>query len=245
MRPAEQSPRPGYTTEFAEEYDRWFGKPRTTGATVTALAALAGDGPVLELGIGTGRIALPLRERGLPVYGVDSSAKMVRQLRAKPLGSEIPVTEGDFADVPVTGRFTLIYLAGGTFGELRDQESQSRCFVRAAGHLETGGVFVLDGHVPEALAAATGPDIVSEGDGHLVLCYRRLDPAVQHYRSHYVIHEDGRTRHLRVDFRYAGCGELDLMAQRAGLRLKERWGDWSGAPFTRDSASHVSVYERP
>ncbi|MFJ1646468.1 class I SAM-dependent DNA methyltransferase [Streptomyces sp. NPDC088258] len=248
MRPAEQRPRAGYATEFADEYDRWFGKPRTTGATVEALvslAALSGGGRVLELGVGTGRIALPLRERGLSVHGVDGSEDMVRQLRAKPSGADLPVVIGDFADVPVSGSFSLVYLAGGTFGELPDQESQSRCFDRVARHLEPGGLFVLDAHVPEALAAATGPDIVSEGDGHLVLCYRRLDPSVQRYRSHYVIHEDGRTRHLRVDFRYTGPGELDLMARQAGLRLKERWADWSGAPFTRDSAAQVSVYERP
>ncbi|MGW0395569.1 class I SAM-dependent DNA methyltransferase [Streptomyces sp. NPDC003042] len=238
-------PRPGYATEFADDYDRWFGKRRTTGTTVDAVAALAGAGPVLELGIGTGRIALPLRERGIEVHGVDGSEAMVGRLRAKPGGARIPVTIGDFADVPVTGAFTLVFLAGGTFFELPDQASQARCFANVAAHLAPGGLFVFDSHVPEALAAATGPDIVTEGDDHLVLCYRRLDPSAQRYHSHYVIHEDGATRHLRVAFRYAGCGELDLMADRAGLRLKERWGDWSGAPFTRDSAYHVSVYERP
>ncbi|WP_406447438.1 class I SAM-dependent methyltransferase [Streptomyces sp. NBC_00876] len=235
---------PGYATEFADDYDRWFAKPGITGATVASLAALAGRGPVLELGIGTGRIALPLRERGIEVHGVDGSAAMIRRLRAKPGGAGIPVVIGDFAEVPVTMSFSLVYLAGGTFAELPDQAAQTRCFANSAARLTAGGLFVLDAHVPEALAAVTGPETVSEGDDHLVLCYRRLDPSAQRYRSHYVIHEHGRTRHLRVEFRCATPAELDLMASRAGLRLKERWGSWTGDPFTRDSGYHVSVYER-
>ncbi len=238
-------PRPGYATEFADDYDRWFAKPGVTGATVEALAALAGPGPVLELGIGTGRVALPLRELGIEVHGVDGSEAMLRRLHAKPGGTAIPVTIGDFADVPVGGSFSLVYLVGGTFAELPDQADQVRCFANAAARLMPGGLLVLDAHLPEALAAATGPEIVAEGRDHLVLCYRRLDPSAQRYRSHYVIHEDGRTRHLRFEFRYASHGELDLMAGQAGLRLKERWGSWTGAPFTRDSSYHVSVYERP
>ncbi|MER0447922.1 class I SAM-dependent methyltransferase [Streptomyces sp. Edi4] len=238
-------PCPGYAFDFADDYDRWFAKPGITGATVESLAALAGHGPVLELGIGTGRVALPLAARGVEVHGVDGSEAMLRRLRAKPQGADIPVTVGDFADVPVDGSFSLAFLAGGTFCELPDQTAQARCFSNVAARLTPGGLFVLDAHVPEALAVATGPEVVSEGDDHLVLCYRRLDPSAQRYRSHYVIHEDGRTRHLRVEFRYASHGELDLMAGQAGLRLKERWGSWSGAPFTRDSAYHVSVYERP
>lgn len=243
--PPPSDPGPGYATEFAETYDRWFAKPGVSGATVDALTALAGAGPVLELGIGTGRLALPLKARGIDVHGVDGSEGMVRRLRAKPGGADIPVTIGDFAEVPVAGSYTLVFLGGGTFFELPDQATQARCFANAAAHLAPGGLLVLDAHVPEALAAATGPEVVAEGDDHLVLCHRRLDPSTQRYRSHYVIQEDGRTRHLHVEFRYAGHGELDLMAGRAGLRLKERWGDWAGAPFTRDSAYHVSVYERP
>ncbi|MCX5379738.1 class I SAM-dependent methyltransferase [Streptomyces sp. NBC_00091] len=245
MNPVPPVSSPGYAGEFADDYDRWFSKPGVTGATVEALTALAGPGPVLELGIGTGRIALPLREHGIEVHGVDGSEAMLRRLRAKPGGAGIPVTLGDFTEVPVAGSFSLVYLAGGTFAELPDQAAQIRCFAAAAARLAPGGLFVLDAHVPEALAAAAGPEIVAEGEDHLVLCHRTLEPSAQRYRSHYVIHEDGRTRHLRVEFRYAGHGELDLMADRAGLRLKERWGSWTGAPFTRDSGYHVSVYERP
>ncbi|MFE3017058.1 class I SAM-dependent DNA methyltransferase [Streptomyces sp. NPDC059256] len=244
MNPDHPTSRTWYAIEFADDYDRWFGKRRTSGATVAALAGLAGPGPVLELGIGTGRIALPLRERGFDVHGVDGSEAMVRRLRAKPGGTKIPVTMGDFAEVPVTGEFSLVFLAGGTFAELPDQASQARCFERVAQRLAPGGVFVFDAHVPEALAVATGPEVVMEGEDHMVLCYRKLDPSAQRYRSHYVIHADGVTRHMHVEFRYAGCGELDLMADRAGLRLKERWGDWEGAPFGQGSSYHVSVYER-
>ncbi|WP_327174503.1 class I SAM-dependent methyltransferase [Streptomyces sp. NBC_01335] len=239
---------PAYAAEFAGDYDRWFGKPNISASTVDALddlAALAGAGrPVLELGIGTGRIALPLRARGIDVHGIDGSPAMVRQLREKPGGTEVPVTLGDFSEVPVTGEFGVVYLAAGTFFELPDQEAQSRCFEKVVPRLAPGGLFVFDAHVPEQLAAhAQGAEVVSEGEDHLVLCYRRIDASAQRYRSHYVIHEAGSTRHLRVEFRYAAHGELDLMAGRAGLRLKERWGSWAGAPFTRDSAYHVSVYE--
>ncbi|MFD6337329.1 class I SAM-dependent DNA methyltransferase [Streptomyces sp. NPDC060131] len=223
-----------YATVFADEYDRWFGKPRVSGTTVDTLAGLAGTGPVLELGVGTGRIALPLRARGIEVHGIDGSAAMVDRLRAKPGGDAVPVTLGDFSEVPVTGVFSLVYLAAGTFFELREQRAQERCFARVADRLGAGGAFVFDSHLPEALARATGaPEVVSEGDDHLVLCHRSIDPSVQRYRSHYVIHAEGVTRHLRVEFRYAGPGELDLMARQAGLRLAERWGGWGREAFTR------------
>ncbi|MFJ2607938.1 class I SAM-dependent DNA methyltransferase [Streptomyces sp. NPDC087425] len=244
MPPDPARPSPGYAADIPDDYDRWFGKAGITGATVDTLAALAGREPVLELGVGTGRVALPLRARGLAVHGVEGSEAMLRRLRAKPGGNGIPVTVGDFAEVPVDGSFSLVYLVGGTFAELPDQATQVRCFRNAAARLAPGGLFVLDAHVPESLAAA-GTEIVTEGEDLLVLCHRRLDTAAQRYHSYYVIHEGGRTRQLRVAFRYAGHGELDLMAAQAGLRLKERWGSWTRAPFTGDSTYHVSVYERP
>lgn len=162
MPPDPARPSPGYAADIPDDYDRWFGKPGITGATVDALAALAGRGPVLELGVGTGRVALPLRARGLAVHGVEGSEAMLRRLRAKPGGEGIPVTVGDFAEVPVDGNFSLVYLAGGTFAELPDQAAQVRCFRNAAARLAPGGLFVLDAHVPEALAAA-GTEIVAEG----------------------------------------------------------------------------------
>ncbi|MEU2869701.1 class I SAM-dependent methyltransferase [Streptomyces olivoreticuli] len=244
-RPAPAACGPGYADAHAADYDRWFSKPGITGATVDTLASLAGDAPVLELGVGTGRIALPLAERGLDVHGVEASHAMVRRLREKPGGTRITVTMGDFADVPLTGTFSLVYAAGGTFFELADREAKQRCLAAVADRLAPGGALVLDAHVPEALAvaAASGvPEVVSETDEHLVLCHRRIDPSTQTYRSHYVIHETDRTRHLRIHFHYASPGELDLMAERAGLRLIRRQGTWAGAPFTKDSTYHVSVY---
>ncbi|MFF7249711.1 class I SAM-dependent DNA methyltransferase [Embleya sp. NPDC008237] len=238
---------PGYADTHAADYDRWFGKPGITGATVQALADLAGSGPVLELGIGTGRIALPLAERGLRVHGIDASEAMIRHLRGKPGGAEITVTTGDFVHVAAPGPFSLIYLAGGTFFELPDSRAQQRCLAAARDRLQQPhGVFVFDAHLPEALAvaAASGiPEVVAGTDEHLILCHRRIDPSTQTYHSHYLIHEADRTRHLRVSFHYASPGELDLLAHRAGLRLKQRLGSWAGAPFTRDSTYHVSVYE--
>ena len=234
-----------YSTAFAEHYDTWFGTLGETADTVELLATLAGPGPVLELGIGTGRVALPLHARGVNVCGIDASEAMVAQLRAKPAGKQIAVTIGDFSQVPVTGNFSLIYLAAGTFFELPSQEDQLRCFSNVARRLAPGGVFVFDANLPEVLVAtqsANGQVLATKGD-ELIVRYRQLDPAAQRYVSHYVVVNDGCTRHMRVSFRYAGPGELDLMAHLAGLRLRERLGSWSGTQFTRSSLYHVSVYE--
>lgn len=236
---------PDYGTAFAEHYDTWFGALADTDDTVEFLAELAGSGPVLELGIGTGRVALPLRARGIPVSGIDASAEMVAQLRARPGGERIPVTIGDFSRVPVEDTFSLIYLAAGTFFELPTQDDQLRCFAAVARRLAPGGLFVFDANLPEALFAtqSTNGQVLTTTGDELVVRYRRLDPAAQRYVSHYVIVSDGSTRHMKVSFRYAAPGELDLMAQLAGLRLRERRGSWSGAQLTRSSVYHVSVYE--
>ena len=234
-----------YSNVFADHYDTWFGTSSETADTVELLARLAGSGPVLELGIGTGRIALPLHARGVDVVGVDGSEAMVAQLRSKPGGQQIPITIGDFSQVPVEGSFSLIYLAAGTFFELSSQQAQLRCFTSAARKLAPGGLFVFDANLPETLFAtqsANGQVVATDAD-QLIVRYRQVDPAMQRYTSHYVIVDDGITRHLKVSFRYAAPGELDLMAHLAGLQLKERLGGWSGVRFTRSSAYHVSVYE--
>ncbi|GAA3184620.1 MULTISPECIES: class I SAM-dependent DNA methyltransferase [Streptomyces] len=242
-------PRPGsaYATDFAAFYDTWFDKPGITPVTVETLAELAAPSrTALELGIGTGRVALPLHRRGIHVHGVDASPEMVDRLRTKPGGTDIPVTLGDFAAAPVTGTYGLVYLVGGTFFELPTQQSQLDCLKAAARRLSPEGVVALDAHVPEALAvgAQRGPRTVDSGGEGLVQCHRRLDPSTQRYVSHYAITEGGHTRHLRVDFRYASAGELDLMAAASGLRLRTRWGAWDRRPFTRECTYHVSVYER-
>lgn len=237
---------PDYADAFAADYDRWFGKPNTTRATVDTLAGLVGHGPVLELGIGTGRIALPLAARGIDVHGIDASVAMIRHLRTKPLGDRVPVAIGDFARTHTPHRYRMVYLAGGTLFELPDHDSLRQCFANARNHLETGGRLVFDAHLPEALAAAASaePEIVAATDDLLIRCRRTIDPPNRTYRSDYVISESGRTHRLHVTFCYASPGELDLMAHHAGLRLEKRLGDWTGAPLTDDSTYHVSVYRR-
>ena len=234
---------PGYARRYAEEYDGWFAKP--ADPAVRRLAGLAGAGPVLELGIGTGRVAVPLHELGVPVHGVDCAEEMVARLRQKPGGRDIPVTIGDFADVPVPGPFSLIYVASGTFFELPSQRAQLRCLRNAARRLQPGGLVVIDAFLPEALfqLAARGESTVPAANGDLVMCTRTLAPDQQRYSSHYAVTTGEGVHELDVSFRYAGMGELDLMARLAGLTLRNRWGDWSGGPLDGSSVYHVSCYE--
>ncbi|MEV6975014.1 class I SAM-dependent methyltransferase [Kitasatospora sp. NPDC093806] len=238
----------GYADRYAADYDRWFAKPGVTGATVQLLAGLADTGPVLELGVGTGRIAVPLAAHGFIVHGVEASAAMARRLREKPGGARVSVTLGDFTEVPAPGTYTLVYCVGGTFLELPDRSAQQRCFAAVAERLRPGGVFVVDAHVPEALVAAAAsevPETVVDRPGLRVLCHRSVDPATRTYHSHYLVREAGRTHHLDVRFHYLSVDELDELATAVGLHLTDRHGSWSGEPFTDSSAYHVSVYERP
>ncbi|UKY47499.1 class I SAM-dependent DNA methyltransferase [Streptomyces inhibens] len=242
---------PRYATDFADRYDDWFTPPAaSTRATVDLLAQLARSappGPLLELGIGTGRVALPLAERGHQVHGIDAAKTMVDQLRAKPGGEQLTISIGDFAEVDHDGEFAMVYVANGSFFELASQQDQLRCFARVARRLLPGGLFVLDAHLPEALAANTGAGAqpVESANGDPVLRTRRLHPASQRYISDYLVLDEGMFRHVRVAFRYAAPGELDLMAAAAGLRLRERFGDWSGGAFNDSSSGHISVYELP
>ena len=234
---------PAYASGFADHYDEWFAKP--AAAAVELLAGLAGPGPVLELGIGTGRVAVPLSERGVAVQGIDCSPEMVAALRHKPGGRDIPVAMGDFADVAVPGVFSLIYVASGTFFELTSQDDQLRCLRNAARHLAPGGVVVLDAFLPEALCqlAAAGDRAVPTAGDDPVRCTRTLDRANQRYHSRYTVSTPGGVQSVDVSFRYAGMGELDLMARLAGLRLRDRWGGWGGGPVVDSSVFHVSCYE--
>lgn len=234
-----------YAERYAGVYDMWFGALQNVGPVVSRLVDFVGDGPVLELGIGTGRVALPLRERGVDVHGIDASTAMIEQLRAKPGGVAIPVTVGDFSDVAVTGAFSLVYAAAGTFFELPTQDAQVRCFRNVAERLMPGGKFVFDALLPEVGRAAesSGMRLVPSADEYSIFQARRFDLVEQRYTSHYLIVTDGGVRRMQVMFRYAWPGELDLMARLAGLRLVERTGNWAGAPFTNASLYHVSVYE--
>lgn len=234
-----------YAKCFARQYDDWFGFAAPTNDTVELLHGLAGSEPVLELGIGTGRVALPLSARGVQVQGVDASREMAAWLRAQPGGDRIAVTIGDFGEVPVDESFSLVYVVAGTFFELRTQEAQLGCFLNAARRLASGGTFVLDALLPEVLSSPElgNGRVVPTANGDLVVLYRRVTHATQCYDSHYVVTTDASVHHVHVQFRYAGAGELDLMARIAGLRLRQRYGSWAATPFDDRSLYHVSVYE--
>ena len=205
---------------------------------VDFLEQLAGDGRALELGIGTGRIALPLSARGVRVAGIDLSEAMVARLRAKPGAEQIEVAIGDFATVRVDGTFTVAYLVFNTIGNLTTQEQQVACFRNAAAHLVTGGCFVIETGVP-----SDDPLRVFDlGDTHVGV--DEYDAATQRLVSHHFTLVDGAWERRSIAFRSVGPGELDLMAQLAGLTLRERWGGWSREPFTGESTKHVSVWEK-
>ncbi len=210
------------------------------------ISALAGDGRVLELAIGTGRVALPLAARGITVEGVDASAAMVEQLRAKPGGESIPVTIGDMAGVPASGRFRLVYLVFNSLFGLLSQARQAECFGNVARVLEPGGMFVVECFVPDLARFDRDQRVqaraVSEDSAILELS--RHDAAGQRITTQ-IVTLDGQGVHLRpVALRYSWPGELDLMAERAGLRLRERHGGWDRRPFIGSSSGHVSVYQR-
>ncbi len=237
-----------YEDWVAEFYDTWFADWFDGSGTVDRLAelvGLAGGGPVLELGIGTGRVALPLAQRGFEVHGVDASEAMVARLRAKPGGEDIPVTIGDFGEVPVPGRFSLVFVTAATFFELQRQDTQVRCFANVARVLRPGGLFVLDGPVPDTgrHGDQSALRVIRGRTGQLVVRFVEVDRAEQRYVSHYAILGGEGGRVLSVPLRYALPPELDLMATMAGLRLRERTAGWRGQPFTSTSDEHVSVYE--
>jgi SAM-dependent methyltransferase len=216
-------------------------------AAVEFLARLAGNGPALELAIGTGRIALPLAARGIRVEGIDISPAMVDQLRAKPGGDKIPVVIGDFADVPASGTYRLIYVVWNTLFNLLTQEDQVKCFMNVAHHLTEDGSFVIEALVPAFLYRLQNDQYVEAEAievNEVRLDVLRHDAGRQMIEeSHVSLSTEGI--HLNpVVQRYAWPSELDLMARIAGLRLKNRWGGWSQEPFGANSGTHVSVYGR-
>ncbi len=236
-----------YGDSIADVYDQWFSVPIDTEEAVRFLATEAGGGPALELGIGTGRLALPLRERGVTVHGIDSSEAMVAKLRQKPGGADIPVTIGDFADVGVDGAYRLIFVAFNTLFGLLTQDDQVRCFQNAADHLTDDGVFVVQAFVPDLSRFDRNQRIQTEvvGTDSLVIGADEHDSIHQRVRSVHVVLTETETRLYPVRIRYAYPSELDLMARLAGLELQDRWEDWTRIPFTPSSESHVSVYGRP
>jgi SAM-dependent methyltransferase len=234
-----------YGDRIADVYDEEFAELDPTEA-VDVLAELARGGPVLELAVGTGRIAVPLAARGIDVHGIDASEAMVAKLREKEGGDRIPVTMGDFADVGVDGRYPLVFVAFNTFFGLVTQDDQVRCFENVAAHLTDDGVFVLEAFVPDVARFDRGQR-VSAGKIELDsvrLGVDRHDPVSQTLESQQVTLSPSGIRFQPIHLRYAWPAELDLMARLAGLRLHERWGGWDRAKFTAASTRHVSVYGR-
>jgi SAM-dependent methyltransferase len=232
----------------AERYDAlWpeLAAPAAIDPVVDRLVELAGDGPVLELGIGTGRIALPLQARGVVVHGVELSADMVDQLRARPGGAELPVTIGDFASVELRERFSLVYLVRNTITNLTTEEAQRSCFRLAATHLVPGGSFLIENYVPHVDRRATAPTSVvfTSTEDHLGVEEYDVDRriAVSH---HCWLTEEG-VRRLSSAHRYVWPDELDAMAAAAGLGRAGRAAGWQGEPFTDTSPEHVSIWQKP
>jgi SAM-dependent methyltransferase len=217
-----------------------------TEAAVAFLAELAGSGPVLELAIGTGRIALPLAKRGIDVRGIDASEEMVARLRSKPGGANIHVTFGDFADVAVEGRYTLIYVVFNTLFALQTQEEQVRCFENVAAHLADDGVFVVEAFVPDLTRFDRDQRVQVDRVGleDVWLHVDRHHRAEQRVESQHVRLSEQGVRFYPVQIRYAYPSELDLMARLAGLRVRERFDGWKRAPFSGFTGTCVSVYER-
>jgi len=235
-----------YGDRIADVYDEWFAVPSDTEDTVGFLSDLAGSGPVLELGIGTGRVALPLAQRGHEVRGVDASEAMVEKLRAKTGGENIPVTIGDFAELDIEEEFSLVYVVFNTFFALLSQEEQVRCFENVARRLrDEGGAFVIEVFVPDMTRWDRNQRInaLHVGNDYVILDATTHDPVEQRVATNHLVVSEAGVKMYPVRLRYAWPSELNLMARLAGLRLRERWGGWRREVFTASSTSHVSVYE--
>lgn len=233
-----------YGERVADVYDGWFADYES--AAIDLLAELAGAGKALELGIGTGRIALPLSARGVEVHGIDASASMIARLREKPGAEQIRVTEDDFAEVAVEQEFALVYIVFNTFFALTSQDTQVKCFRNAAARLSDGGCFLVEAFVPDMRRFHGGQvNWATKVTNDLVqLDVGQHDPVSQRVVSQKVIITDGNVRLYPLQIRYAWPAELDLMAQLAGLRLRDRWGTWKREPFTAQSMKHISVYQK-
>jgi SAM-dependent methyltransferase len=241
-------PEDHFGERVAERFDERYAHnavPAVVDPIVAFLADLAGEGGALELGIGTGRIALPLARRGVRVHGIDLSEAMVAQLRAKPDAEQIGVTIGDFATTTVGTTFSVAYLVANTIMNLTTQDEQVACFQNVSVHLEPGGCFVIEVLVPELRRLPPGetfrPFDVSPGH----LGFDEYDVARQGLVSHHYWVADGKVEVFSPPFRYVWPSELDLMARLAGMALRERWSGWKREPFTSESTKHVSVWKKP
>jgi SAM-dependent methyltransferase len=237
-----------FDEHIAKTYEaKWPGlfEPSVVDPAVSFLADLVGTGAALELGVGTGRIALPLSRRGVRVHGIELSPAMVAELQTKPGADGIGVTIGDFATATVSGTFTLAYLVRNTITNVTTQDEQVECFRNVAAHLEPGGCFVIELYVPELQRLPQGetvhPFIVTPTH----LAFEEYDVIAQIAFSHHYWVVDGHLETFSSPHRYVWPSELDLMARLAGLTLRERWSDWHRTPFTSDSRDHISVWQKP
>jgi SAM-dependent methyltransferase len=220
-------------------------EPAVVDPAVAFLAGLAPSGTALELGIGTGRLALPLAQRGIRVHGIEMSPPMAERLRAKPGADAIGVTIGDFATATVRGTFGLAYLVRNTIMNLTTQDAQVQCFRNAAAHLEPGGCFVIEVIVPDLQRLPPGETVRAFTVTPRHLGFDEYDVAAQGVISHHYWMTGGKAETFSAPFRYAWPSELDLMARLAGMTLRERWSSWQREPFTGDSRSHISVWQTP
>jgi len=242
------TPENHFGDEVAGRYDESSAdmfEPDVLDPAVEFLAELAADGAALELGIGTGRIALPLSQRGIRVAGIDLSEAMVAKLHEKPGGDAIEVAIGDFSTTKVDGTFSLAYLVFNTIGNLTTQDAQAACFENVAAHLEPGGCFVIEVGMPGLRTLPPGErfQVFDFGTEHIGI--DEYDVETQGLISHHLSLRDGAWRLLSMPFRYVWPAELDLMARHAGMSLRERWSGWRREPFTHESTKHVSVWEKP
>lgn len=240
-------PQDYFGERIAETYEaKWpeLSDPAVIDPAVSFLADVAGSGAALELGIGTGRIALPLSWRGVRVHGIDLSRAMVARLRAEPSAEGIAVAIGDFATTRVDGVFTLAYLVRNTITNLTTQEEQVACFRNAAAHLEPGGCFVIENYIPHLQRLPPGETTRVFTATPVHLGFEQYDIAAQIAVSHHYWLIDGQLETLSSPHRYLWPSELDLMAKIAGMTLCERWSGWKREPFTSDSTMHISVWRK-
>lgn len=234
--------------ETAQRYDADSSEmfnPEVLTPTVDFLAELAGEGAALEFAVGTGRVAVPLASRGVPVAGIELSEPMVDQLRQKASAEEVPVVIGDMATSTVPGEFSLVFLVWNSISNLLTQDEQVECFGNAARHLRAGGHFVVELWVPELRRLPEGHNVAPASIGPTHLVFDEFDLASQGCTSHHYRHDpDGAVRYGSGRFRYAWPAELDLMARMAGMRLENRYAGWSREPFTSESPRHVSVWRK-
>jgi SAM-dependent methyltransferase len=240
-------PKDYFAERVAERYDESTADlfvPDVVDPVVNFLVDLAFDGTALELGIGTGRIALPLAQRGVRVHGIDLSDAMVAKLRSKAGADQISVTIGDFATTTVEGRFSVAYLVFNTIMNLTTQDEQVGCFRNVAAHLQPGGCFVIEVMVPDLQRLPPGERVRAFTVNATRLGFDEYDVASQGLISHHYWAVDGKLEGDSMPFRYVWPAELDLMARLAGMSLRERWSGWNREPFTSDSRSHVSVWQK-